>query len=463
MALTAVGVFLTGSWIGLGWVNPFEAPLSYSVAVAGIALCGVALFALARLGTRDPARALDISLAVEAAAGLFISLAENATPYNPDEPVRSFSNLAVWITVYALAAPVKFGKALAAALATAAMAPLGLSAQVGLGNVASPPWQLWLVLSAAPVLLAIASPLLGRLIYRLGTEVKAAREYGGYQLVERIGGGGMGEVWRARHHAVGRMAAVKLIRPELFAGGPDGALAAQRRFEREAEATAALHSPHTVALYNYGVSEDGMLYYVMELLEGFDLDTLVKRFGPMPAARAVNVLLQVCDSLAEAHQAGLIHRDIKPANIVLQPAGASGDFAKVVDFGLARPLDGERSVELMAGTPAYMAPEILSGAASDARADIYSLGCVAYWLLTGRPAFEAATAALTMQAHLHETPVPPEAAPPQLDALVMACLEKDPARRPASARDLAAALLELRLEPAWTRLDADRWWAQREP
>lgn len=186
----------------------------------------------------------------------------------------------------------------------------------------------------------------------------------------------------------------------------------------------------------------------------------------MPAARAAAILIQVCDSLAEAHQAGLMHRDIKPANIVPMPAGAGGDFAKVVDFGLAQPLDpASRSLSSIAGTPAYMAPEVLSGAAADARSDLYSLGCVACWLLTGRTVFEAATAPRMMQAHLMRAPAPlapraPYPVPAELEAAVMACLEKDPARRPASAREFASRLQALRIEPPWTAQDAARWWSR---
>jgi hypothetical protein len=463
LALTAAGVFVTGALMQPGWIDPAHAPLSYSIASAGIALSGLLLAALPWL--RRPAVAMNLALALEPAAGLFISLAENSVAYT-GEPIRSSSSVAVWIVVFALAAPAPFSRALAAALATAAMTPAGLAAQVLLGNVPSPPAPVWAVLSTAPFLMAAASTLLGRLIYRLGAEVRAAREFGGYQLVERIPGGGMGEVWRARHHIVGREAAVKLVRPELFETGAGARLDALRRFEREAHATASLHSPHTVALYNYGLSEDGRLYYVMELLQGFDLETLVTRWGPMPAARAAAVLIQVCDSLAEAHEAGLIHRDIKPANIMLTHAGAGGDFAKVVDFGLAQPLDpADRSLHTIAGTPAYLAPEVLAGAAPEARSDLYSLGCVACWLLTGRTVFEAATAPLMMQAHLTRAPAPlspraPRPIPAGLEAAVMACLEKDPARRPASAREFAARLQALRIEPPWTPQDAAHWWSR---
>jgi serine/threonine-protein kinase len=404
-------------------------------------------------------------LVVQVVAGLVISLAETSIVYTGAEPVHGNSSVAVWIVVFALAVPVRFGKALGAALATASMGPVGLGLQIALGNVPSPPLALWFVLFSSQYLMAGAAALLGRLIYRLGVEVKAAREYGGYQLIARIGGGGMGEVWKARHHLIGREAAVKLIRPELLGGD---ALAAQRRFEREAKATAGLHSPHTISLYNYGLSEDGLLYYVMELLDGYDLDLLVGRYGPVPAARAVAILTQVCDSLGEAHERGLIHRDVKPGNIVLCPMGASGDFAKVLDFGLAQDTlaDGGTSVSGLAGTPDYMAPEVLAGSAADARSDLYGVGCVAYWLLSGRRVFEGATAPLVMQAHLAEQPVPPSTEtenriPAELDALVLACLEKDPARRPQSARELAGLLAACRLEADWRRSDAEAWWADR--
>jgi len=225
---------------------------------------------------------------------------------------------------------------------------------------------------------------------------------------------------------------VKLIRPELF--GSD-ALAAQRRFEREASATAALHSPHTVSLYNYGLSEDGLLYYVMELLHGYDLDILIGRYGPVPPARAVHILTQVCDSLAEAHAHGLIHRDIKPGNILLCPMGTSGDFVKVLDFGLVQDADSKHS--LAGGTPGFMAPEVLAGQPADARADIYSLGCVARWLLGSGSG--------------------------DLEGIVTACLENDPAKRPQSARELADRLSACRLPQPWTHSDAEQWWAGNSP
>ena len=204
----------------------------------------------------------------------------------------------------------------------------------------------------------------------------------------------MGEIWRARHRMLARPVAVKLIRPELLGvKTPVEAASLVARFQREAEATAALHSSHTIALHDFGVTPEGTFYYVMELLEGLDLETLVRRFGPVPPERAIHLLIQACDSLAEAHAAGLVHRDVKPANMLTCHFGLKWDFVKVLDFGLVKTAwslgDDDRltSEGTITGTPAYMAPEAVLGAqAIDARVDLYGLGCVAYWLLTGERA-----------------------------------------------------------------------------
>jgi serine/threonine protein kinase len=176
-----------------------------------------------------------------------------------------------------------------------------------------------------------------RVVYGLGREIAAARELGSYSLEERLGEGGMGEVWRARHRMLARPAAIKLIRPSLIS--PERAAELQKRFENEAQVISQLRSPHTVELFDFGVAEQGTFYYVMELLDGLDVDALVRRFGPVPAERAVFLLRQVCHSLAEAEARGLVHRDIKPANIFLCRYGEDHDFVKVLDFGLAKALD----------------------------------------------------------------------------------------------------------------------------
>ncbi len=307
-----------------------------------------------------------------------------------------------------------------------------------------------------------------RVTYGLRRQVAEANELGQYILEEKIGGGGMGEVWRARHRLLIRPAAIKLIRPQV-AGDPELLL---RRFEREARATAALKSPHTVQLYDFGATDDGRLYYVMELLDGLDLDTLIRQYGPLPPERVVHILRQVCSSLQDAHANGLVHRDIKPANVVISRAGTTFDFAKVLDFGLVKlenagqrdgGTDGQRgggaagqshTVAGIAGTPAFIAPEIVLGLPdTDHRVDLYASGCVAYWLLTGKLVFQGKNVMETMFHHAH-TPAPRPSTkskppiPTALEDLIMECLEKEPARRPSSAEAVSTRLDAVSLESA---------------
>src|SRR4051812_4383530 len=313
-----------------------------------------------------------------------------------------------------------------------------------------------------------------RVTYGLRKQVAEANELGQYILEEKIGGGGVGEVWRARHRLLIRPAAVKLIRPQT----PGDAELLPRPFEREARATASLKSPHTVQLYDFGATEDGRLYYVMELLEGLDLDTLVRQYGPLPPERVVHILRQVCSSLQDAHQNGLVHRDIKPANVVVSRAGTTFDFAKVLDFGLVkldtagRPDDNALNLTQdgsTSGTPAFMAPEVVLGATeTDHRVDLYALGCVAYWLLTGKLVFQGKSVVEVMFHHAL-TPAPRPSTrsdlpiPPPLEDLVMACLEKDPGRRPATAEAVRLRLDDVPLEKSWTVERAERWWATHRP
>jgi len=226
----------------------------------------------------------------------------------------------------------------------------------------------------------------------------------------------MGEVWRAEHRMLARPAAIKLVKPaRLGSEDADRRTRTLARFEREAQATALMRSPHTIELYDFGMTEDGTFYYVMELLDGFDLETLVKRFGPVPAERAVHLVCQVCDSLADAHEAGLIHRDIKPANIYVCRYGRRLDVVKVLDFGMVKKQHDSESADMRLtvqhaayGTPAYMAPEQVLGESDiDGRTDIYAVGCVAYWLLAGRFVFPAVNAPAMMAQHRREIPEPP--------------------------------------------------------
>ena len=292
-----------------------------------------------------------------------------------------------------------------------------------------------------------------------------------YDLEEQIGSGGMGEVWRARHRTLARPTALKLIREDRVVNADsEEAHRVLQRFEREAKATAALRSPHTIDVYDFGVTADGHFFYAMEYLEGLDLETLVTSDGVVPAERAIHLLLQACDSLADAHEHGLTHRDIKPANLFLSRLGPSNDYLKILDFGLVQTEQAAEISERLtvegttSGTPAYMAPEMaVQRDGIDGRADIYALGAVAYWLLTGQYVFEAEGGVAMIVEHVKTTPTPPSqrtevAIPPALDAIVMKCLEKEPADRFQTARELARALAAVPLENPWTPERAAEWW-----
>jgi serine/threonine protein kinase len=295
--------------------------------------------------------------------------------------------------------------------------------------------------------------------------VALARQVGQYTLDEKIGEGGMGVVYRARHALLRRPTAIKLLPP-----GRAG-LVNLRRFEREVQQTARLTHPNTVAIYDYGRTPDGVFYYAMELLDGITLDELVRTGGALPPARAIHILRQVCGALGEAHDLGLVHRDIKPANIILTERGGEADIVKVVDFGLVRHIDTSgtevtaTAANVLTGTPLYMAPEaIRSEDAVDGRSDLYALGAVAYFLLTGLPVFEGRTMVEVCAHHLHTTPVPPSqrakgTIPADLEAVVLRCLAKAPDERVRHARALRDALDRCADAGAWSAEEASRWWA----
>lgn len=297
-----------------------------------------------------------------------------------------------------------------------------------------------------------------------------------YDLEERIGAGGMGEVWKARHRTLARPTAVKLIREDkVDSADKQTAQVVLQRFAREARTTAGLRSPHTVDVYDFGVTADGHFYYAMEYLDGLDLEVLAKDYGCAPPERVVHLMLQACDSLADAHARGYTHRDIKPANLHLSRKGTSGDFVTLLDFGLVKtevPIDdsGELTAEgTTAGTPAYMAPEMALGQGDvDGRADLYALGCVAYWLLTRKQVFEAETGVALIVEHVKTPPTPPSQRtempiPAELEAIIMKCLEKDPADRFQAATELARALRAVPLPEPWTPTRAAEWWDLHRP
>ena len=298
-------------------------------------------------------------------------------------------------------------------------------------------------------------------IERSRREAAAARRLGQYVLRTKIGSGGMGEVYLADHVLLRRPCAIKLIRPER-AGDPDSL----RRFEREVQITATLTHPNTVQVFDYGHAADGTFYYVMEYLPGLTLDELVKRHGPLAPGRAAHLLRQVCAALCEAHARGLTHRDIKPGNVMACERGGVPDFVKVLDFGLVRVGKDAADATLtregaVPGTPAYMSPEQAGGEGGvDPRSDLYSVGALAYFLLTGQPPFGGRSAAKMLAAHLYETPAAlPADVPSDLAGVVMRCLAKSPIERWPDAASLESAFAEAAV-PVWTAVDARAWWAR---
>lgn len=316
-----------------------------------------------------------------------------------------------------------------------------------------------------------ASSVVSHVIYGLHRQVREALQLGQYTLEQKIGEGGMGVVYRARHALLRRPTAIKLLRAER---GPH----AIARFEREVQMTSRLTHPNTIAIYDYGHTPDGIFYYVMEHLDGFDLERIVRADGPMHPGRAVRVLRQAAEALGEAHGLGLIHRDVKPGNLLLCERGGRPDFVKVLDFGLVREIEGAGAMsgvlpalshaEALQGTPLYMSPEqIRDPRAIDGRSDIYSLGAVAYFLLTGHPVFEGKNVVEVCGHHLHTTPARPSVragreVPAALEAVVMRCLEKDPAARPRDVAELIE-LLDACEAPEWSEGAAREWWRDRAP
>ena len=316
----------------------------------------------------------------------------------------------------------------------------------------------------SPTFAAVLGWVGSRYVYQLGLDIKQAEAMGNYKLIRRLGAGGMGEVWEGEHARLARRAAIKFVSTVEL--GPQ-ADAFRRRFVREASSTASLRSPHTVEVFDFGVASDGRLYYAMELLDGLDLEDLVARHGPVSPERTVHILCQLLESLEEAHARGLVHRDIKPANVFLARYGMEVDFVKVLDFGLAVDLASgdERltAVNQIVGTPAFMPPENAMGQSLDARGDLYAVGCVAFWCLTGRTVFEADSPMAHVIAHTREEPPPPSRyapapLPPGLDDVMFQALAKDPDDRIQHAREFIERLVAIPLASAWTPARAEEWW-----
>ena len=443
----------------------------------GAVSMGLAVFAAVRRRTLSSKRLLDLGLVFQVVGALGIAVREFWHGLPPLASGAFFVPAeCVWLVAYPLLVPNKPAKVLVAALAGASMGPLALAISgVAHGTASGSAFAAAAYFLTSSYPSAILAYMVGRVVHRFNLQLKNVREIGSYALLEQIGAGGMGEVWRAQHRLLARPAAIKLIRSRAFGASlrPHEPLA--RRFEREARDTAALRSIHTVDVYDFGVTEEGDFYYAMELLDGLNLERLVKTFGPVDPGRTVYLLRQVCHSLGEAHARGLVHRDIKPANIMVCRLGPDDDFVKVLDFGLVKHAAGGPTVSMLStegtsfGTPSYMAPEIALGRPDvDGRTDIYSLGCVAYYLLTGRPVFSGDTPVATAVAHVRNAPIPLSLAsefeiPGTLDALVMECLAKDPIARPDSAAIVSERLAATVAADAWTLDDAHVWWDRHQP
>jgi eukaryotic-like serine/threonine-protein kinase len=305
------------------------------------------------------------------------------------------------------------------------------------------------------VLTVVGATVIAKVVYGLRAEVKSAMKLGQYTLENEIGHGGMGSVYRAKHALLRRPTAIKLLAPERTSAVD------QKRFEREVQLTSMLTHPNTIAIYDFGHTREGVFYYAMELLEGMTLEKLVEDEGPQPPDRVIHLLLQIAGALAEAHDAALIHRDVKPANVFLTTRGGMKDFVKVLDFGLVKEVDPKApnlsTADAIAGTPLYMAPESITDPNGiDARVDLYAVGGVAYWLLTGTPPFQGTNLIEICSQHLHSPVEPPSErlrrpVPEKLEQIVLRCLAKSREERPASAKVLIELLSAAKDDAHWAK------------
>jgi hypothetical protein len=365
---------------------------------------------------------------------------------------RYLQGVAIVIMYRAASIPGHWRPSLLVGLACALTFPAVMAITAGFDASVAAQWRdgasLWMFVHDYVFVLATCTlgAVGSHMVWSARRQVFEARRLGRYRLKARIGSGGSGEVWLARDEQ-GRDVALKILHAQS-----SQVPMARLRFEREARAAASLHDPHTIRVIDWGASDDGVYFIAMELLDGSDLATLVRQSGPLPLARALSFIGQACESLAEAHAAGIFHRDIKPANLFAANVNGERDFLKLLDFGLAKLPRGADELTVthegwIGGTPSYMAPEACAGTPTDERSDLYSLGAVLYFLVTGRAPFVAQTAAQVMMAHLNEAPLPPSqlaALPPSLDALVLRCLAKRPDDRFQTVRALQQALEELR-------------------
>ncbi len=450
LAAIVLGLFVIGVagglWVDRAW--PDAEALRRRAAHLGTGLALLCVHALCRGPARSPRQLAAIDLgamwAVSAAAAISVSSTRGV-----HVELMGVLVVALMSTLRAALVPTTPRWTLVVAVVSAVPAPLGTALAVmrdPTWDATSTPRGTFVLVAAAWSAAAVgAAWTIAKVIYGLRSEVRDARRFGPYTIEEKIGEGGMGVVYRARHALLRRPTALKLLAPQRSDAS------CVRRFEREVQITSQLRHPNTVAVYDFGRTRDGLFYYAMELLDGVSLEELVEREGPQPPARVRRIVMQIAGALAEAHAAGLVHRDVKPANVFLCARGAVRDFVKVLDFGLVKDLgvprdEGLSHANAIMGTPHYMAPEmVLSPDDVDARADLYALGGLAYFLLTGQPPFEGNNIVEICSQHLHVAPVAPSrllgcAVDADLEALVMACLAKSRSQRPDSADAIRGAL-----------------------
>jgi eukaryotic-like serine/threonine-protein kinase len=471
--LISLGFYLLGA-LALASTGPLAIAWRYSVHGANL----LHLTTTAGLGVmwlacrRGPAFRVSILRALDVAATLVVCASPALTQlvWGRELPGQHFvmllivTNVSVARAVFVPSRPARTCRLTLASVAPTILAAFAVDASVRVSGGYAPFPIVAVLWSLCAVAIATVT---SQVIYGLRRQVRAASQLGQYTLEEKLGEGGMGAVYRARHALLRRPTAIKLL-PLEKAGEAN-----VKRFEREVQLTAELSHPNTVSIFDYGRTPDGVFYYAMEYLEGLDLETLVRADGAQPAARALHVLKQVAGALAEAHDHELIHRDIKPANIILCERGGLYDVAKVVDFGLVKHVEGTLGdpelsrADTIAGTPLYISPEALTAPETvDGRSDLYGLGAVGYFLLTGQTVFEGRSVVEIASHHLHTRPTPPSERlgsplPPKLEAVVLLCLEKDKERRPESAHALLQELAGCDDVGVWLEDEARLWWDTR--
>jgi len=467
-------VLIVSVELGQYWLQPelktvFRDQFNRLVTLATV-LMAVGMVALHRNRLVAASTMFSIGAAFQILAAACIALIETSKPMTA--PVLGISALGPWIFVVGTAIPNRPIWTLLVGLAEAAMWPAAYFLNVARFGHTPLPWNYLSVWPGINFLLAILAFIISRRLYGTAIAAQRAADLGSYRLVAPIGEGGMGEVWQATHQMLARKAAIKLVKPQGLSARQ--AEVAAKRFRREANVIAALQSPHTVYLYDFGSSQDGRFYYVMELLDGISLQTLVTKFGPQPANRVAHIIRQMCQSLEEAHQSALVHRDLKPSNVMLCKVALTYDFVKVLDFGLAKSLRQSEEVTqltmegMASGTPGYIAPEVALGEpVVDHRADLYAVGCVAYFLLTGTLVFYDSNPVTMALKHVQAEPERPSTRtelpiPAALEDVVMRCLEKKPDDRPSSAREIVEAVTACGLTD-WTDAVAEGWWERHLP